>query len=333
MKFWIFFGWFSATSVLFTACSRPAPEHQETAAPVTVTTEMMQVRATDVDVLVTATGTTDVLRKQTIVAPVSGWITSLKTLEGTVVKRGTVMAQLRPKESQSAITGADAMLRSAHSDAERMAAKHAQELAESAQTSIDVVAGLDGIVATRTVAEGELVSESSTMFTIIDLASVFFFADVPLQSLSQIHTGQRALVAFAQLPDREFPADVESINPQAESASQTVKVRLRLSPRTPADRSMLRAGILGTANIITGTHHHALVVSRNALIRNAENDHYAVMIVGEDSLTHTVPVNVVSFVRGTAEITGDIHAGTTVIIRGAYGLADSTHITPPASTQ
>ena len=164
------------------------------------------------------------------------------------------------------------------------------------------------------------------MFTIIDLASVFFFADIPLQSLSQVHVGQQAIISFAQLPKREFPATVEAVNPQAEAASQTVKVRLRMSPRSAEDQTLMRAGIIGTAQIVVGMHRGALVVPREALIRDAENNNYSVIVVGADSIARKVEITVRTLTDRRAEIEGPIHSGMIVVTKGGYGLADSTRV-------
>src|SRR5271169_6909920 len=73
----------------------------------------------DMETVVTATGSTDAIRKEKIITPIAGTLLSLKVLEGTPVHRGDLLAVIQPKETRAAITGAGALLRAAGTDSER----------------------------------------------------------------------------------------------------------------------------------------------------------------------------------------------------------------------
>ena len=230
------------------------------------------------------------------------------------------------KESQSAITGAEALVRGAATPEQQAEARRALALAQSSQGTVELRAKFNGIVATRSVSEGELVGENGELFMLVDLATLVFVADVPLASLPSIHPGQVAAVRFAALPDRAFRGAVEAASPQSDPQSQTVKVRLRFS--SGGGQFVLKTDMMGSAAIVTGVHRRALIVPRSAILRDDENNTSSVVTVGADSLARSVQVTVGATTDSTAEITGGaLKEGMTVVTEGNYALADSTRVT------
>ena len=197
--------------------------------------------------------------KKKLLAPVAGWIVSLKALEGTSFRTGEVMAVIRPKEAQAAIAGAEALLRGAQTETQKVEAQRALALAQESQPGIEVRAKFDGIVATRNVMEGELVAENAELFTFIDISTINFIADVPLQVIPQIHIQQQALVHFESQTKKDYNATVEAINPQSDVQSQTVKVRLKFSNPSSSGRVELKTDIMGIVRIIIALHRQALI--------------------------------------------------------------------------
>jgi RND family efflux transporter, MFP subunit len=295
---------------------------------VVVTVKVDKVREHDAMLTVSALGRTDALRKEKIYSPLAGKIVSLKVYEGTEVKKGDVVAVIQSKESNATILGAEAMVRSASTPELKTEAERVLQLAKSTQNSVNVQAKFDGVVSTRNVSEGELVVENGELLTIIDLSTVGFLADVSTHDLASVKTGQPVSILFQSIPDKEFPAIVDAINPQTDIQSQTVKVRLRFLPANNSLQSPLRTDIVGRASIVTGIRHHALFVPKTALLRDDENNSYSVVTMTDDSLAMTIPVSIGASSDSSVEILGKgLHAGIPVITEGNYSLADSTRVT------
>jgi multidrug efflux pump subunit AcrA (membrane-fusion protein) len=313
---------------IFNGCKQKEKDEeggQSAKAVVPVKVEAVSER--DAVVLVEALGKTDALRKEKSYAPIAGRIVALKALEGTAVRKGDVLAIIQTKESEAAIIGAESMLRSAATAAQKSEAEHTLELARSTQSSVTVSAKLNGVVSTRSVSEGELVAENAELFTLVDLTTIDFLADVPLRDISTVQRGLRAVVSFQSLPEKLFPATVDAVNPQTDIQSQTVKVRLQFS--APDNLlSLLRTEMIGTARITTGVRRHALFVPKAALLRNDEDNSYSVVTVTADSLAKIIPVTVGTVDDSSSEIRSDrIHRGTLVVTEGNYALTDSTRLT------
>lgn len=282
----------------------------------------------NIDVVVTATGATDAVRKEKIVAPIGGVLVALKVLEGTAVKRGDVVAVIQPKETRAAITGAETLMREATNEREREEARRAMELARRGTNNLEVRATTDAVVASRSVTEGELVAEGADLLTLVDLGTLDFVADVPLQDVDRVHRGEKAGILFQSLPGRRFAAVVEAVNPRSDAQSQTVRVRLGFAGLGAA-RNLLRTDMGGVASIVTGVHTGVLIVPKEAVLRNDETNASTVVLATPDSLAKIVPVTVGARTDSTAEVSGNgLAPGAQVVVEGNYALADSTRIAP-----
>ena len=318
---------FISITLLIQSCKKIAQDDEEGQLPkATVLVSADRVRTGDVAVTVDATGRTDASRKEKVLAPAAGWIASIKALEGTSFTSGEVMIVIRLKEAEAAIAGAEALLRNAQTETQKAEAQRTITLARASQNGIEVRAKFNCIVATRSVMEGELVAENAELFTLIDLSTVNFIADVPLQMLNKIRIHQQASVRLESLQKKDYQATVEAINPQTDVQSQTVKVRLQFSALPSSARFALKTDIMGTVRIIIAVHRQALIVPRTALLRDDENETYSVVLINSDSLARIVPVTIGVLTDSTAEITSGATKGMTIITRGNYALPDSTRV-------
>ncbi len=306
-----------------------AEDEESSAAAAVVAVKTAPVVRGDMETVVTATGSTDALHKEKIIAPIAGTLLSVKVLEGTRVRRGDVLAVIQPKETRAAITGARALLRAAVTEGERGEAKRAMDLALAAQNNLDVVSTTDGVVATRSATRGELVAENAELMSVVDLTTLIFVADVPLSDIAAVHQGERAAVSFQALPGEIFGAHVDAVNPRSDPGSQSVRVRIGFAGGDARRMILLRSDMSGVARIVTGRHAGVLIVPKPALLRNDETDAYTVVVATADSLARIVPVEVGARTDSTAEVSArGLLPGTRVVVEGNYALADSTRIAP-----
>jgi multidrug efflux pump subunit AcrA (membrane-fusion protein) len=320
-----------AATILAAACAgKTGSEDEEGGENVkaTVAVRVVPLRRGDMNVVVQATGKTDAIRKEKLSSPIAGKVVSLKALIGASVQAGEVLAVIRTKESQDAISGAEALVRAATTPEQRNEAQRALELAKSSETTLSVHASFSGTVSNRAVSEGDLVSENSELFTIIDMSTIMFVADVPVRNLPSVAIGQRSTVVLQTIPEKGLPAEVEAISPQTDVMSQTVIVRLGFLPMPDAARRLLKTDMTGEARITTGVQRGVFVVPKVAVLRNDETNTYSVVTFTPDSLAVTLPVELGATTDSTAEIADhELKEGMPIMIEGHYALADSTRIT------
>ncbi len=311
----------------FVGCKKKAEKESGSATTPIVAVKTVPVTLGTANIEVQAVGKTEVLRKQDIVSPIAGKLISLTIKEGDRVKTGDMLATIQTRESQAALEGAKTLLRAAKTNKEKLEAQQMVTLAESSQTVVHVTSPFNGVVSSRQATEGEVLSENTLLLTLVDLNTIVFVGDVYLHDLSSVKLGQKSWIYLESTPEIDYDAVVDAINPQSESESQSVRVRFRFTS-FPSENLPLRTGMAGTAHIIVGEHAQTMLIPGTALLRNDETNSFSVVIVGTDSLSHSVPVEIGITSDSLKEIISNhLKPGMKVIVEGQYGLADSTRVT------
>ena len=319
-----------ALSFIVVGCAKKTASEEDEGGNVkaTVAVKTISLHRGEMATFVESVGKVDALRKQKLFSPVAGKVTSLTALEGAAVAAGEVLAVIQTKESQSAIAGAEVLLRSSKSPEQKAEAQKALDLAKSSESSVAIRASFSGTVSTRSISEGEFVSENAELFTVIDFSTLVFVADVPARDLPSLSVGQHAAISLQTLSGKELQAAVEAINPQTDFTSQTLKVRLKFTGPASSLMKLLKTDMIGTARIVTGLHRGVFIVPKSAVLRNDETNAYSVVTFNADSLALSLPVDIAGMTDSTVAITNHgLKEGMSIISEGNYALADSTRIT------
>jgi len=319
-----------ALSFIVVSCAKKTASEEDEGGNVkaTVAVKTISLHRGEMATVVESVGKVDALRKQKLFSPVAGKVTSLTALEGAAVAAGEVLAVIQTKESQSAIAGAEVLLRSSKSPEQKAEAQKALDLAKSSESSVAIRASFSGTVSTRSISEGEFVSENAELFTVIDFSTLVFVADVPARDLPSLSVGQHAAITLQTLTGKGLQASVEAINPQTDFTSQTLKVRLKFTGPASGLMKLLKTDMIGTARIVTGLHKGVFIVPKSAVLRNDETNAYSVVTFNADSLALSLPVDIAGMTDSTVAITNHgLKEGMSIISEGNYALADSTRIT------
>lgn len=314
--------------MIFLGCSRKASnEETATARSPVVEVKAVPVAKGDIEDAIVVEGTTDVVRKEKIVSPIAGVAISVRRIEGAPVRPGDTLAVIRSGESQAAIDGANVLVRAAKSEGHKKEALRSYDLSVSSQNVMAICCTSAGVVASRGVNKGEFVSEGAELFTIIDLSSIYFAADIPLKNLPQVHAGAHCRVSFASVPGVEIAATVGAIEPSANLESQSVKAHLVFEQLRPEERSLMKTDIFGSARIVTGVRRGVLLVPPSAVLRDDETNTASVVVIFPGSVARTLEVTVGATDKGLVEVAGEgLREGQLVITEGNYGLPDSTRV-------
>ena len=92
--------------------------------------------------------------------------------------------------------------------------------------TVTLYAPASGYITARNAFPSQRVSPETELYAIADLSHVWIMADVFETDLSNIHTGQNAIVVVPNEGRRAFAARVSYIQPQLDPSSRTLKVRL-----------------------------------------------------------------------------------------------------------
>ena len=166
---------------------------------------------------------------------------AMRTSQATAIRKQILQAQSEILAAQAETEHARARLREVEAD----------------RNDLEVVAPIDGTVATRSAEPGEVVAAGTTLVTLVNLNTVYLRGFIPEGEIGRVRTGQTARVYLDSAPDRPLEAIVSRIDPEAsftpentyfkdDRVKQVVGVKLQLKngagyakPGMPADGEVI----------------------------------------------------------------------------------------------
>lgn len=337
-----FVGWVSRGScllVLVASCSRGQASSDSTAvasatqgaadtvaagdsgAPAATPVHMAVVIRGNLAVTVSGPGRTDALDVQKVRAPFAGTIQSLRVVVGDRVQGGQEIGAVVSQTSQAALNGAQVMLRTATTPAQRSDAERALQLAKQGLIQTALLAPRAGVVVSRGASEGDLLSPGDSIISIASANSIVFIAHITQSDLSRIRPGQRASI---DAPGRPVAAEgtVHGLMP-ADTSTLSVPVRIDLR----ISGAMIPIGLFGTAHITVGEQSGVSIVPVAAILRDDVNGTSRVAIVDEQGRVHWTLVSVgVQQANSVQIVSPPVEPGTRVIVSGQVGLPDGSRV-------
>src|SRR5918995_680595 len=242
---------------------KEAPAEQAPAAPVAVQVGSENVTVVTTQEISTGpliSGTLMADKDATVRAEVSGSILQVTAAEGQQVRRGALLARVEDqalgdahKSAQSAVKSAEQALGVAEREAARTeslvkggalaereldiarnAVTAAQAQVEDAKSrlasaakqvaNLTIRSPLDGVVASRPVNAGDVVSPGTELYRIIDPRSMRLEASVPSESLSLVKVGLPVQFQVRGYPGQPFDGRIERVSPAADPVTRQVSI-------------------------------------------------------------------------------------------------------------
>lgn len=212
----------------------------------------------------------------------SGKLEQVSFNEGSVVKKGDVLAVLRVPDVgrlRGALAATTAKAKASRANAERLQAlkasglgaeqatvdaeaearaQEAEAKALSAQLGaigVDAESGggylvplrapISGVVVSRDAVVGQPIGAEHVLASLVDLSEVWFLGRVFEKDLGRLVTGAKCGVQLNAFPSERFEGTVEYVGLQIDPVARTLTARIRLKNET----GRLRLGLFGTAQV------------------------------------------------------------------------------------
>lgn len=352
----------SVVSVVLAACTEK-PQPKVRPPPLVVAA---QVAVADVPVMARAPVDVRPVQQADVGSKTTGYLDAVLVDRGDLVKKGQLLALVRPAELSDQLTAAKGTVTSAQAAASlaKSNLERAQNLAPkglvsqqelqnattaaaateaqlaSAQAQLGVIATrlgetrleapFDGVVLTRRLDPGSLVSAGSgVVLTVARIDVVRVFVAVNEKQAPQLKLGQVTRVRFDAFPGRDFEGKVERLAPGFDPLTRTLDAEVHL----PNPDRLLKPGMYGRAALELDRHPGALVLPIES-----------VQLSGGKSFVYVVDGDVVrrrevqtgeSMSDGgqeSLEVTAGLQAGQTIVTKGIDALADGAKVRTAAST-
>jgi len=163
---------------------------------------------------------------------------------------------------------------------------------------------------------GDTLTTQSAVFVVGDLSSLLVETFVPERFVASVKQGMRAQLWFEAIPGERFEAEVIEINPVLETASRTLRIRLRFV--NPDSR--IKAGMFATISLVTNRKVNVPVVQRTSVINTYGS--WIVFTVDENSIARRREVTLGIENEDFFEILSGLKTGENVVSAGQNFLSD-----------
>lgn len=143
-------------------------------------------------------------------------------------------------------------------------AKQAQlNIAKKLYGDMTITAPMSGMIASRSIEAGQLVTAGQTLMEIIDPTQLEFAASVPTEAQENLTVGQSVPFTVSNSPTK-FVGQVTRIAPQVDANTRQMMIYIKVN--ASADTHQLRAGMFATGTIEYGQIQVGILVPSNAVM-------------------------------------------------------------------
>jgi len=299
------FAYYISLLLLIAGChSKSAAPAEEEAAPQTVTPVLTDTVSTGaLTEYLELNGTSSFLKKNSVKASVSGYLTQVDVTIGDLVKKDQKLFSIKTKEAsalENNKSGGDSTFRFAG--------------------LIQIRSFQDGIISTLNRHAGDYVVEGDELCVVSDRNSFIFLLDVPYELHQFIKEGSSCEII---LPDKEIiPAVIHSNLPAMDVNSQTEGFQVK-----PSTNISLPENLIARIRIVKNRKSKALTLPKSAILSNETQTEFWIMKLINDSTAVKIPIKKGLETTERTEITEPhFMASDRILISGNYGLADTAKI-------
>jgi membrane fusion protein (multidrug efflux system) len=282
-----------------------------------------------------AIGTLMANESVTVTAKTQGIIRSIAFDDGQTVRKGEEIAAIDAGEQDAALNVELANLEQQKKELARteslVASGHVSEAKRDEQTAMvkkaeatvaaarvrsgdrRIVAPFSGIVGTRRISVGALVSPGTAVATLDDISVVKLDFAIPETFLSSLHPGLSIESTASAYPGQTFKGEVVSVDSRIDPVTRSVNIRALLKN----DALRLRPGMLMVVDLIKD-QRESLMIPEAAL--QPENDQQFVFVVSNGNVANRVKVTIGRRRVGSVEILAGLKEGDLVIKEGMQAL-------------
>ncbi|MEP6677426.1 MAG: HlyD family efflux transporter periplasmic adaptor subunit, partial [Ferruginibacter sp.] len=245
-------------------------------------------------------GNTEFQKKMVVRATITGYITGMSWKTGDRISNGVLFCSIKTKE-QDALENIDSR----------------EPSLKQFRTPLNVFANTSGILTAVNYSKGDFVNEGDVLATITDPASLVLVINVPYEYHESVYKGKDCSVKF---PDGKIiQARIQEEVPFMDSTSQTQTYLIRF----PSNQ-LLPENLNLLVHIPVRQKLNAVSLPLEAIQTNETQDEFWVMKLINDTLAVKVPVTVGLQNDSLREIISGVEVKDRIIVKGAYGLSDSS---------
>lgn len=345
---------FVVISILFLSLCSCKDQVEHVAPPPVKPVKLMQVQAGQVQISMSLPGRVRAARRLELSFKVSGPLEKLPIDEGQVIKKGDLIAQILPRDFQTAINEAKANAVEAEQQylrykelyskrqvskadfdryrASRDVARARLEDAKNALEDTTLVAPFDGVIAKRYVENFEKVREKQPIAFLQLIDQLEILIDVPELMMAQFRESRSVDVTaeFDAVPGEKYPLTVKEFSTDADPATQTYQVVLTMEQ--PSEANILpgmTSKVTALSNEANITQDTVILIPAIAVSNDASNKNFVWLFDKENNTVIRKEVTI-GELAGSKNIVikEGLTGGEDIVIAGISSLKDGMKVRP-----
>lgn len=194
-----------------------------------------------------------------------------------------------------------------------------------------IKAPFEGVVSSRSISPGQVISRNSIITWVMDLDPVKVEIQIPERFLSAVAVGQQVAVKVAAFPNKSFFGKVYFVSPFVDPVNRTALIKAEV----PNPDHELRPGMFGSINLTLTVREGAVVIPEMALMQVQEGGRGLVMVVNEAMEASVRPVKIGTRLVGEVEVREGLKLGEKIIVEGLQKAipGQKVQLAPPSAAK
>lgn len=313
-------------------------------APPPMPVEIAEVAKGTVSDRFTAVGTLEAVNAITVVSQIDAVVQEIPFLEGSLLAKGDLIAQLDDAQLQAQKARTEALRDQRKISYDRVKSLVEQKLAATQElddvsaalkiaeadlaliqaqlSKTRIIAPFTGLVGTRRISPGTFLRSGDPITDLaqIDELRVIFYA--PERYLPELRPGAQVIVYTTAYPGYELKGKINVIEPVVDPATRTVKITAKVGN----SNLRFRPGMSADVSAVLSERKNALIIPDEAIF--AEGDQNLVYVIKPDSSVTRTAVTLGTRLQGTVEVLKGLEPGMKIVRAGHQKLFEGAKVFP-----
>ncbi len=194
------------------------------------------------------------------------------------------------------------------------------QAAQNQLNNTKVRAEIDGVINSRNVSQGQIVSPQIPVMTIAKMDKIKFAFQVSEKEVSTLQKGSKAYVTVDAVSKEAFEANVTFVSHAADSKTMLYPVEVHMDN----PNGLIKPGMFATVKVVLAQKRDVFSVPLNTVIH--KDDKTFVYVVDDLGVAHKTEVAIGIQNDKKIEITNGVTEGMKVVIKGQDFIADESAV-------
>jgi len=306
--------------------------------------EVAQVKEQKVADKFEAIGTIEAIEEVTVVSEIDGVIIDIPFEEGSLMKRGQLIAKLDDSQLAAEVLRTEALFIQSQTKYNRIKSIVEQKagtqqdfddalatlkvseanlkLAQARLDKTQIVAPFDGTIGSRKISVGTFLRTGDAITELANLNEIRVRFSTPERFLSQLKKGAEVSVSTTVYPGHEVKGKIIAIEPIVDINTRTTQIIARV--QNPGQK--FRSGMSANISVVLSERTNALTIPNESIF--ASGNQSFVFVVNPDSTVARVAVTTGLQLADVVEVIQGLKQGMQVVTAGHQKLFDGAKIIP-----